>query len=93
MELYITIGQYLGSDGTIVTCRVGSSPAQESEWSTSTDGKAIFYPGNVDSFVRELMANNKMVIRVTPYSESPVTTTFNLSGLTEAIEPMKNLIK
>ena len=93
LELYITIGQYLGSDGTLVTSRLGSSPAQESEWSTSTDGKAIFYPSNVDAFVRQLMENNKLVIRVTPYGESPVTTSFNLSGLTKAIEPMKNLIK
>lgn len=93
LELYIAIGQYLGSDGTLVTSRVGSSPAQETEWSTSTDGKAIFYPGNVDSFVRELMANNKLVIRVTPYGESPVTSVFNLSGLNEAIAPMKHLIR
>ena len=93
LELYITIGQYLGMDGTLVTSRVGSFPAKESEWSISTDGKAIFYPGNVDSFVRELMANTKLVIRVTPYGESPVTTSFNLSGLSESIEPMKHLIK
>lgn len=93
LELYITVGQFLGMDKTLVTCRLGTSPAQDSEWSLSTDGKAIFYPGNVDAFVRQLMANDKMVIRLTPYGESPITTTFILSGLTDAIEPMKALIK
>lgn len=93
LDFYITFRQYLGSDGTLVTSRLDSSPADESEWSISTDGKAIFCPGNIYETIEQLMANDKLVIRLTPYGESPITATFNLTGLTEALEPMKSLIK
>ncbi len=93
LEVYITMGQYLGSDTATVTVRIGSSPATQSEWSLSTDGKAIFYPADHASFVRQLLANDRLVVRLTPFSESPVTATFDLEGLREAINPMMSLIR
>ena len=93
LEVYITFGKYLGSDKSTVTVRLGSSPATQSEWGLSTDGRAIFYPGDDASFVRQLMANDRLVVRLTPFGESPVTATFILDGLREAIQPMISLVR
>lgn len=93
LEVYITFGTYLGSDSTMVTTRLGSSPATQREWGLSTDGKAIFCPTDNAQFVRQLLANDRLVIRLTPFGESPVTSTFDLTGLSEAIAPMQHLIR
>ncbi len=93
LEVYITFGTYLGSDSTMVTTRLGSSAATQREWGLSTDGKAIFCPTDNAQFVRQLLANERLVIRLTPFGESPVTSTFDLTGLSEAIAPMRHLIR
>ena len=93
LNVFVTVGSYLGSDATEVTVRIGQSPAREEKWSISTDGKAIFCPSEDRAFVLELLQNNRLVIRLTPYGESPVTSTFDLSGLVEAIQPMRSLIE
>ena len=93
LEVYITFGTYLGSDTTMVTTRIGSSSATQREWGLSTDGKAIFCPTDDAEFVRQLLANDRLVIRLTPYGESPVTSSFDLTGLAEAMEPMRHLIR
>ncbi len=93
LEVYITFGSYLGSETTIVTVRLGNLPPLESKWWLSTDGKAIFCPTDNAAFVRQLLEHEKLVIRLTPFGESPVTATFDLTRLSEAIQPMRHLIR
>jgi type VI secretion system protein VasI len=93
LEVYINFGMYLGSDSTIVTTRMGSSPAKSAEWGLSTDGKAIFCPTPSHRFVKSLLANDRLVVRLTPFGESPVTSTFELRGLASTIRPMRHLIR
>jgi type VI secretion system protein VasI len=84
---------YLGSDSILVTTRVGTTTAKEFEWGLSTDGKAIFYPKDEAALVRQLMANDKLIIRLTPARKSPTTSTFELMGLADAIQPMMHVIQ
>jgi len=93
LEVYVTFGTYLGSDSTPVTVRMGTSPASQEEWGLSTDGKAIFCPTDDSAFVDQLLQNDRLVIRLTPFGESPVTATFDLTGLAEASKPMKAAIQ
>ncbi|MBL7114695.1 MAG: hypothetical protein ISS35_02925 [Kiritimatiellae bacterium] len=93
LEVFIGFGTYLGSDSITVTHRMGSNPAQHEEWGLSTDGKSIFCPVDAVAFVGQLLVSNRLVVRLTPYGESPVTSTFDLSGLPEAIQPMRSLIR
>ncbi len=88
LEVYVTFGTYLGSDKTVVTVRIGESTARQEEWGLSTDGKAIFCPTDDRAFVDQLIQNDRLVLRLTPFGESPVTATFDLTGLSEAIKPM-----
>lgn len=93
LNVYVTFGSYLGSDSTVVTLRLGQSAAKQEKWSLSTDGKAIFCPTDDRAFVDQLLQNDRLVIRITPFGESPVTATFDLTGLSEAIQPMRQVIQ
>jgi hypothetical protein len=93
LDVYIAFGTYLGSEGIMVTTRLGSSPATQREWDVSIGGETIFYPKDNAKFVRQLMANDRLVVRLTPFGKSRVTSIFDLTGLSEAIAPMEHLIQ
>jgi type VI secretion system protein VasI len=93
LHIYVSFDSYLGSDSTVVTLRLGQSAAKQEEWSLSTDGKAIFCPTDAREFVDQLLQNDRLVIRLTPFGESPITVTFDLAGLSEAIQPMRKVIQ
>jgi len=90
IEIYISWNQYLGSEAHIIS-RVGSKEAQRDEWSLSTDSQASFYPNRPIPFIKDLLASDRFVAQVTPYSESPVTAVFDVKGLGEAIKPLQNV--
>lgn len=90
LEVFVSLDDYLGSDSIPVTVRIGTSPAKQEEWGISTDGKAIFCPSDNKAFLEKLLRSDRLVIRLTPYGESPVTATFDLVGLSEAIQPIMN---
>lgn len=89
-QVYVSFGTYLGfsSDGITVTLRLDET-LTTAEWGLSTDSKAIFYPSNHRAFIFEMLRSKKMVIRVNPPGSNPVTSVFELTGLDEAIKPMK----
>lgn len=85
---YINWGDYLG-DRPKVTTRLGDQPAETRYWTSSTDDRATFFPGNDVAFIKSLMEVDRLVAQVTPYNESPVTAVFNLAGLTDEIVPLQ----
>lgn len=88
-EAYINWSDYLGSDGPVVSYRIGDGKMQRQRWSLSTDSRATFYPGSHIGFIKELVGANRFVARVTPYGESPVTAVFELSGLPEHVQKLQ----
>lgn len=88
-EAYITFGFFLGSDSTEVTHRLDKQKAEEREWGISTDHQAMFAPKPID-FIRKLLKAETLFLRVTPYGESPVSVSFNLTGLAESIKPLQD---
>jgi DNA-directed RNA polymerase subunit RPC12/RpoP len=92
-DVYFNTGSYLGSDNVKVTHRLDKYKPTTLTWGLSTDSKSIFYPTDVKTFINGLRFNKQLVIRLTPYNENPITAVFNLTGLEEAIEPMKPTLK
>lgn len=86
-DVYINWNDYLGSEARVLT-RVGSRTAQTSRWSISTDNEATFHPRPI-VFLRELLEVDRLVAQVTPYNDSPVTAIFNLAGIANAIQPLR----
>lgn len=87
-NFFIAWQDYLGRKATVLT-RLGQEKAVTSEWSLSTDSKATFYPGSPISYIKQMMANSSFVAQVTPYNESPVTATFDIKGLENAVKPLR----
>ena len=92
-EVYINIGSYLGSDEISVVHRLDNNPPRTWDWGLSSDSKAIFYPSNERPFILQMLKAKRLVIRLTPFGESPITSTFNLTGLDEALNPMKPALR
>lgn len=87
-EVYINWNDFLGSEA-MVTTRIGAAKATTSRWGLSTDKKASFYPDNPVTLIQALLDQSTFVAQVTPYAESPVTATFDLTGLAEAVKPLR----
>ena len=90
---FINYGFFLGTESTEVTHRLDQGQPVTRDWSISTDHEAIFAPGDEKAFVGTLMRASTMVVRLTPFSESPVTTTFDLRGLKDAMNPIIEAMK
>ena len=88
-EAYIDWDAYLGMDATLVTTRIGKHKAVQSEWQISTDYQATFYPGGGAGFIRQLLGQDRLVVELTPYGDSPVTAIFMLDGIDQVVEPIK----
>ena len=88
-ELYINWHSFLGTDSARVTHRTGKSKAQTHTWDVSTDHTSSFYPGSPVTALKEMIKNTSFVANVTPYSESPVTATFDISGADAAFADIR----
>lgn len=88
-ELFISWDAYLGLNETTMLHRIDKQKAVTRTWSISSDTKAVFYRGNTIDFVKNLAKSDSMFARITPYNENPVTTTFDLKGLSNALKPIQ----
>ncbi|WP_233597644.1 type VI secretion system-associated protein TagO [Citrobacter cronae] len=88
-ELFINWDTYLGLNETQMLSRLDKQKAKTKTWDISSDTKAVFYRGNVIEFVKSLSQANVMFTQITPYNESPVSATFDLAGLSEALKPLQ----
>jgi type VI secretion system protein VasI len=89
LEAYITFNFFLGSESTRVLTRLDKKPSRNASWSISTDHKGVFAPGNIAVFVKELIKADTLLVELTPYSESPVMTTFDVRGLADASKQLQ----
>jgi type VI secretion system protein VasI len=74
-----------------VIYRLDEKPAGEKNMRESTDHKALglWNGGASIPFIKQMFSHEKLLIRATPHSESPVTATFAISGLENAIKPLR----
>ena len=92
LEGYISYGKFfLGSESTKVLTRFDKRPAQNSFWGISTDHSAVFIGGSVVNFVKELLKSERLLVELTPYSESPVLATFDVRGIGEASNALQQV--
>jgi len=91
-EIYVGWSDYLGSKAH-VTMRIGKEQAETSKWGMSTDNKATFYPKNCISLIKKITQVDQVVLRCTPYNESPITAVFDVRGLSEIAEEYMDDLK
>ena len=88
-EAFIRWNDYLGLDEARVTTRIGNAKAETRSWNISTDNLATFYRRNDVEFIKALLNTDRFLAQVTPYGENPVTATFDITGLSIAVVPLR----
>ena len=93
-DLYIVFGGCYMSDFEgrgRVTYRVDDEPAASVSMRESSNNSALGLWGGRNSipFIKELLDKNSLVVKASPFSESAVTSEFELGGLNEAIKPLR----
>lgn len=89
LSAWVAWKKYLGETPPLVTSRIGSDQAQSREWHKSISGSSTFYPDNPVVFVRRLMEADRFVAQIAPDTGDEETAIFNIKGLDEAAEPIK----
>ena len=74
-----------------VTVRLDREKARTFQTSASTDNQALglWSGGQAIPFIRSMLDNSTMLVRMTPFSDSPVEMEFDIRGLAEAARPLQ----
>jgi type VI secretion system protein VasI len=92
-DIYFTFaGQFLADIqgyGDLIV-RLDKEKARTISFTESTDHEALgLWNGSGGRFIKSLFGRKKMLVRVTPYNQSSITTEFNIAGLDLAISPLR----
>jgi type VI secretion system protein VasI len=93
--MYLSTGCHLASGhggyGT-VEYRFDDNPAGKRSFDASTDNRALGLWNGRKSIplIKQMLGADKAIFRFTPYGNSPVTAKFGISGLAEAIQPLRD---
>jgi type VI secretion system protein VasI len=74
-----------------VTTRIDDLTARTISMDSSTDNKALglWRGGSSIPFLESMFGHDMLTVRATPFSESPITAQFPITGLKEAIKPLR----
>lgn len=74
-----------------ITYRVDDRKPVMRSFEASTDNRALglWSYRRARPFIDQLMGGNRLIMRFTPYSESPREVEFDISGIDEAIKPLR----
>lgn len=86
-EIFVLWKVFLGTEQIPMLSRLDSEPATTENWSASTDSEAVF-AHNPQEWSKKYVEHKKLLVQITPYNESPIMTSFDLTGLDKAIEPV-----
>ena len=72
--------------------RVDDEKAQTADGDASTDNKSLglWTGGQSIPFIKRLLGKQKLTARMTPFSESPFTVSFEVNGLDQSIQPLRD---
>ncbi len=74
-----------------ITYRVDKLPAQTKRFRESNNHESLgLWSGkSAIPFLKELFGHDRLFVRATPHSESPLEASFDITGLEKAIEPLR----
>jgi type VI secretion system protein VasI len=81
-SIFVTWETVLDNESVEVTTRIDKLPAKSNYWNVSTDFEAVGLWNGAEAipFIRSLFGHDRLLVRVTPYGDSPPTAVFNIEG-------------
>jgi len=89
---FVLGGMFLADTGGFgdVTVRIDRNKAQTMSLTESTDNQALgIWRGAGVPFIKSLIGKTRLLLVATPYNESSITVEFNITGLGEALQPLR----
>lgn len=74
-----------------VTYRIDQKPAQKKDFQESTDNSVLglWSGGAAIPFIKSLFGAKTLIVRATPFNESAMEATFNITGTQEVVKPLR----
>lgn len=74
-----------------VTYRVGDNAPETREFEASTNNRALGLWRGAQSipFIQDLLGQDRLLVRMTPYGSNPIEVSFNITGIDEEIVPLR----
>lgn len=74
-----------------VTYRIDQEPSKTVGMQESTDNRSLgLWSGNRSiPLIKQMLGKTQMIVKMTPYGNSPIMATFQIAGLDKAIEPLR----
>jgi len=74
-----------------ITYRIDKDPARTQNFTESTDNSVLgLWSGGASiPFIKRMFGGEEMIVRATPYNETPVEAVFRIVNLETAIEPLR----
>lgn len=92
-NLWLAFDEFMSdnSGGGKVTYRIDKAPAKAVDFTESSDnhGLGLWYGPSAIKFAKKLFGANNLLIRATPFSDSSIQVEFPITGLEEAIKPLR----
>jgi len=87
-RMNINWGSYLGNDA-FVAMKIGTEKEFSKFWNLSPDKRITHYPESPIRLIKQMMKHNDLVCKITPYNGDPIEASFKISGLKEAVLPLR----
>lgn len=87
-EIIFNVGEYMGSESSLLEYKIGDSPIVKATVNPSTDGGAFFIRNPIQ-FLKKLSGEKKLALRFKPYKSSSIERVFNIEGIEKIIEPIE----
>jgi type VI secretion system VasI family protein len=88
-DLYITWFVAVGAEAMDVETRMDDETARTEPWSVSTDRQSTFFEGDAAARIREWMDGDALRADLALAGQTPLSATFDLTGLDEAVPPLR----
>ena len=92
LELYIDWGDEVSyANTTTVNWQIGDGPTWRQSWGVGTNKRSTFMPAqDISETIRALFDAREFTVQVYPFGGSPLTASFQVSGLRDAAGPVLN---
>lgn len=84
-EVYVIWPSYIGLNGKNVQYKMSKGDINKEEWSTSTDGKAVFVSKPID-FLKRLQYYKTVIIQLSPHARTYEELEFDIEGINKVVE-------
>lgn len=88
IQLYIDWGIFFQSQEVQLLTKVDNEKAVKTPWRI-VDSETTHHPTDTNKFIESLLGKEKLFIQVSTDDKSSVNATFEISGLDEAIKPLR----